>query len=161
MILERVGGGELYKCLRTERRLHERRAAQLLAQTTATSGHPYKMRITHGDANPENILLGVHSEVDMLDYACLVHAPSHHHITTWGTLDYLFPEMLASSAGDSFCNEKMDVWNLSMLMHKLSVDNALFGDVSATTKRRVAMSDHQMPDVVSTEGEDLTTRVTY
>lgn len=63
--------------------------------------------------------------------------------------------------GNLFCDKKMDVWSLSVLMHGLSMGNAPFEDVLAGTKYRVVIDGDQMPDFVSTEGEEFTTRVTH
>lgn len=103
----------------------------------------------------------MHGEAEGSGHACLVHAPGHHRTTTWGAPDYPSPEVLASSAGGLLCNEKTEVWSLSMLMHGFSVGNAPFEDVSAGTKNRIVRDDGQMPDFVSTEGEECTTRVTH
>ena len=72
------------------------------------------------------------------------------------TLDYLSSEMLASCTRHSFSNEEIDVWSLSILIHKLPVGTTPFEDMPATTKRRIAKGNHQMPNFVSTEGKDLT-----
>ena len=77
------------------------------------------------------------------------------------TLDYLSSEMLASSTRHSFSNEEIDVWSLSVLMHELLVGTAPFEDMPATTKRRIAKGDHQMPNFVSAEEKDLTKRVIH
>jgi serine/threonine protein kinase len=143
-------------------RLRERRVAQYLAWATEASGQgPYMERATHGGIVSENAPRGVHGEAEVSGYVCLGHAPSHHRTTTWGSLDYSSPELLTSSAGDLFCNEKTDVWSLSVLMRELSVGNAPFEDMSARTKHRLAIDDDQMPDFVSTEGENSAMQVAY
>jgi serine/threonine protein kinase len=163
VILGCAGGREMHEYLRMTQRLYEQRVAQYLAWAIAASeqDHVYMRRVAYGRIVSENALPGVHGEAEVSWHACLVHAPSHHRTKTWGGPDYSSPEVLASSAGDLFCNEKMDVWGLSVLMHELSVGNAPFEDVLAGTKYRVVIDGDQMPDFVSTEGRDSTMRVTH
>lgn len=110
-ILGCAGGRETYEYLGITQRLHEQRLAQYLAWAIAASGqdHVYMERVTYGRIVSENALPGVHGEAEDSGYVCSVHAPSHYRTTTWGAPDYSSPEVLASSAGDIFCNEKTDV----------------------------------------------------
>jgi hypothetical protein len=87
-------------------------------------------------------------EVEMLDYACSVHAPNYHCATMCGGLHYFSLDLLASSAQNTLHSRELDVWDLSVLMHELLAGNAPFEDMPATTELRVAKDDLQKPEII-------------
>lgn len=161
LILECAGGGELYKHLRKEQQFSEQKAAKYIVQTTAALEYLHKKRIMHRDIKPENILLGVHGEAMISDFGWSVHASDHRRKTICGTLDYMPPEMLASSSAGNFYDEKIDLWSLGVLMYELLVGNAPFEDTPIVTKKRIVKGDYQVPGSVSAEAKNLLERVSH
>jgi aurora kinase len=108
----------------------------------------------HRDIKPENILVGLYGELKLADFGYSVHSPSNRRETLCGTLDYLPPEMLASSKADY--SRAVDQWTLGVLTYEFLTGEAPFEDSPLSTKRRIVTGDMKpLPASVSPEAKDF------
>ncbi|KAI1957745.1 spindle assembly checkpoint kinase [Ophidiomyces ophidiicola] len=159
LILEFAGRGELYKHLRRETKFPEWKAAQYIAQMAAALKYLHKKHVMHRDIKPENILVGIHGEIKISDFGWSVHAPNSRRKTMCGTLDYLPPEMLDTSPGENYYDEKVDLWSLGVLTYEFLVGEAPFEDTPVMTQRRIKRGEMTIPSFVSPEAKDLIKRL--
>ena len=154
MMLEFAAGGELYKSLRRDGRFPERRAARYAAQVGQALAYLHGKKVMHRDIKPENILVGLHGELRLADFGYSVYAPSNRRETLCGTLDYLPPEMLTSSAV-RYTNA-VDQWTLGVLTYEFLTGEAPFEDTQAMTRSRIISGDMKpLPASLSPEAKDF------
>ncbi|TGJ85893.1 hypothetical protein E0Z10_g2882 [Xylaria hypoxylon] len=154
LILEYAAGGELYKTLQKEGRFSERRAANYIAQVALSLIYLHSKNVMHRDMKPENILIGLYSELKLSDFGYSVHAPSNRRDTLCGTLDYLPPEMLQSDKPEY--TKAVDQWTLGVLTYEFLTGEAPFEDTVAMTHRRI-LKNHMkpLPASLSPEAKDF------
>jgi serine/threonine protein kinase len=109
-IMEYVPGGELFRYLREERRLHEYRAKFYAAQIAIAIGYLHKSQILYRDLKPENILLDASGYIKLADFGLAKLARESNSFC--GTPEYISPEMLLGLGHD----HTVDWWALGILM---------------------------------------------
>ncbi|MCB9676315.1 MAG: serine/threonine protein kinase [Alphaproteobacteria bacterium] len=89
------------------------RNVEILVEVVRTLGFANGNGIVHRDVKPENVMLGPHGEVYVLDWglAVGVGAPT----TTAGTPHYMAPEMMGPGSADA----AMDAYGVGAVLHRL------------------------------------------
>ncbi|KAH9960336.1 kinase-like domain-containing protein, partial [Lactifluus volemus] len=140
------GQSNVYRQLTKHGSFSERRSAVYIDQMAdALSSKDVILRAI----KPENLLLGINSELKIGDFGRSVHAPSNCRTTLCGTLDYFPPEMVEGREH----NEKVDYWALGVLTYEFTVGQPPFEEMSGynATYKRIAKVDLQILPKVSAE----------
>lgn len=117
IILEYAKMGELYKYLQEqpEKRLSEKRSAEIIKQLSDALAYCHSKGVIHRDIKPENLLLSHSGQLKIADFGWSVHSPNTRRATVCGTLDYLPPEMVKNLKHDY----TVDLWSTGVLCYEL------------------------------------------
>merc|ERR1712137_133139 len=156
LMLEMAPGGELYALLQKRGSFSEARSAWYFKQMAEAIQHCHSKHIIHRDIKPENILIGLNDTLKISDFGWAVHAPSRPRDTFCGTLDYLAPEIVHNQR----YNKNVDIWELGVLLYEFLVGKAPFEDADEkTTRKRIKTGKPIFPETISSEAQDLLTRL--
>jgi serine/threonine protein kinase len=163
IVLEFVGGGELFDKIANEGKLPEDKARFYFRQLVEGLEHCHSNGICHRDLKPENLLLDTDGNLKISDFgfstlnigdadgdggqrAELLH-------TTCGTPNYVAPEVLGK---DGYDGKKADVWSIGVILYVLLAGYLPFDEnTMAALFSKIKSADYEFPDWFSPEARDL------
>jgi 5'-AMP-activated protein kinase catalytic alpha subunit len=163
IVLEFVGGGELFDKIANEGKLPEEKARFYFRQLVDGLEHCHNNGICHRDLKPENLLLDTDGNLKISDFgfstlsvgdadgdggtrAELLH-------TTCGTPNYVAPEVLGK---DGYDGKKADVWSVGVILYVLLAGYLPFDEnTMAALFSKIKSADYEFPDWFSPEARDL------
>eukprot|EP01040_Poterioochromonas_malhamensis_P018561 gene18561-21708_t len=163
IVLEFVGGGELFDKIANEGKLPEEKARFYFKQLVDGLEHCHNNGICHRDLKPENLLLDTDGNLKISDFgfstlsvgdadgdggtrAELLH-------TTCGTPNYVAPEVLGK---DGYDGKKADVWSVGVILYVLLAGYLPFDEnTMAALFSKIKSADYEFPDWFSAEARDL------
>jgi serine/threonine protein kinase len=163
IVLEFVGGGELFDKIANEGKLPEEKARFYFKQLVEGLEHCHSNGICHRDLKPENLLLDTDGNLKISDFgfstlnigdadgdggqrAELLH-------TTCGTPNYVAPEVLGK---DGYDGKKADVWSIGVILYVLLAGYLPFDEnTMAALFSKIKSADYEFPDWFSPEARDL------
>mmetsp|Transcript_8232 Transcript_8232/g.24749 ORF Transcript_8232/g.24749 Transcript_8232/m.24749 type:complete len:326 (+) Transcript_8232:111-1088(+) len=124
IVMEHVGGGDLYRYMRKNRRsLGEREALKILQQVLEGLLYLHDRNIAHRDLKLENIMLTADADalrVKLIDFGLSAYSSEpisrQGCMEFCGTLQYCAPEVAAKRP---YAAEKLDMWGVGVVMYAM------------------------------------------
>lgn len=167
IVLEFVGGGELFDKIANEGKLPEDKARFYFKQLVEGLEHCHNNGICHRDLKPENLLLDTDGNLKISDFgfstlnigdadgdgtqrAELLH-------TTCGTPNYVAPEVLGK---DGYDGKKADVWSCGVILYVLLAGYLPFDEnTMAALFQKIKNADYEFPEWFTPDARDLIKKI--
>jgi len=125
IIMECIGGGELFTHLRRARKFSDEQSKFYGAQTAGAFAHCHGKNIIHRDLKPENILMCQNGYSKLTDFGfAKIIEPGTRTYTLCGTPEYIAPEVLLNKGH----GKPVDWWTLGILIYEMIVGQPPFCD---------------------------------
>jgi len=125
IIMECIGGGELFTHLRRARKFSDEQAKFYGAQIGKAFEHLHSKNIIHRDLKPENILICPSGYCKLTDFGfAKITEPGTRTYTLCGTPEYIAPEVLLNKGH----GKPVDWWTLGILIYEMIVGQPPFCD---------------------------------
>merc|ERR1719490_377433 len=125
IVMECIGGGELFVHLRRARKFTDEQSKFYAALTAAGFAHIHHKNIIHRDLKPENILLCQNGYSKLTDFGfAKIIEPGTRTYTLCGTPEYIAPEVLLNKGH----GKPVDWWTLGILIYEMIVGYPPFVD---------------------------------
>merc|ERR1719258_391320 len=125
IVMECIGGGELFVHLRRARKFSDEQAKFYGALTAAGFAHIHSKNIIHRDLKPENILVCQNGYSKLTDFGfAKILEPGTRTYTLCGTPEYIAPEVLLNKGH----GKPVDWWTLGILIYEMIVGQPPFCD---------------------------------
>merc|ERR1719287_299473 len=125
IVMECIGGGELFTHLRRARKFNDEQSKFYAAQTGAGFAHIHSKNIIHRDLKPENILIRPDGYSKLTDFGfAKIIEPGTRTYTLCGTPEYIAPEVLLNKG----LGKPVDWWTLGILIYEMIVGQPPFCD---------------------------------
>eukprot|EP01136_Pigoraptor_vietnamica_P044440 Opistho-1_new@21198 len=155
LILDYVGGGELFMQLEKEGIFMEDTACFYLAEIVMALGHLHKLGIIYRDLKPENILLDSQGHVVLTDFGLskeAIHDSATKTHTFCGTIEYMAPEILTQQGH----GKAVDWWSLGALMYDMLTGSPPFcANNRKKTMDKILRGRLNLPPYLTEEAKDL------
>jgi len=142
MVLDYVGGGELFFWLKKEKRFSEERCALYCAEISLAIQCMHDADIVYRDLKPENILLDSRGHLKLTDFGlakggvCSMDG-SRGAKTFCGTPEYLAPEILENRGH----GKAVDWWALGTLLYEMMTGLPPYYDQNTQKMYRMILAD--------------------
>lgn len=159
LVLENIGGGELYDYLAEQGRLEEDEARRLFQQLINGIDYCHSKDIVHRDLKLDNLLLDSHGNLKVADFGLSKHALKDNMLrTTCGTNHYIAPEILSRHP---YHGPEVDVWSCGVILYALVCGYVPFEDENTPRLfEKIKTGDYEtLPDHVSESCQDLLSRI--
>ncbi|CAH8540042.1 unnamed protein product [Schistosoma curassoni] len=155
LVLEYVPRGELSKEINRFGHFGDSRAATYVYQLSKALSYCHQNDVIHRDIKPENILLGARGEVKIADFGSAVHLPASRRMTTFGTLNYLAPELFHL---ECVHDHRVDIWSLGILTFEMLTGHLPFdGETFEEISEKIRNADVSYPDTLNLGATKLIT----
>jgi len=125
IIMECIGGGELFTHLRRARKFSDEQAKFYASHIAGAFAHIHSKNIVHRDLKPENILLMKNGYSKLTDFGfAKIIEPGTRTYTLCGTPEYIAPEVLLNKGH----GKPVDWWTLGILIYEMIVGQPPFCD---------------------------------
>jgi len=125
IIMECIGGGELFTHLRRARKFSDEQSKFYGAHTAGAFAHCHGKNIIHRDLKPENILVCQNGYSKLTDFGfAKIIEPGTSTYTLCGTPEYIAPEVLLNKGH----GKPVDWWTLGILIYEMIVGQPPFCD---------------------------------
>jgi serine/threonine protein kinase len=158
LVLENLGGGELYDYLAERGRLEEEEARNIFEQLIDGIDYCHSKDIAHRDLKLDNLLLDSHNNVKIADFGLSAQVLKDNFLkTTCGTPHYCAPEILSRKA---YHGPEVDVWSCGVILYALLCGTVPFDDENTVVLfEKIQSGDFEMPTYVSESAQDLLSRI--
>jgi hypothetical protein len=162
ILLERVGGGDLYDCIVKRQGFPEHEAMFVFYQLLQAVKYMHDLDICHRDIKAENILVDSFkpfARVIIADFGMSKQLGKECQImqTRCGTLTYLAPEMIDSPTGYS---KQVDCWALGVVLYSMVSATLPFGNVTSKgIIDRIKRAEYAMPEHCTDRLQDLISKL--
>lgn len=154
LILQYVGGGELFTYLDREGMFLENTARFYACELLVAIEHLHSLGIVYRDLKPENIMLDSTGHVVLTDFGLCKEAidgDSRTH-TFCGTIEYMAPEILAREGHD----RKVDWWSLGALLYDMITGAPPFcANNRKKTMEKIMKAQVKFPPFMTADVKDL------
>merc|ERR1711976_846984 len=164
VVMECMGGGELFQRIQEKQSFNEREAAELMKDICIAVKFLHDMNVAHRDLKPENLLYSRKDDLGVLKLTDFGFAKETHIQNTLQTPCYtpyyVAPEVLGPEKYDKSC----DIWSLGVIMYILLCGFPPFYSnhglaISPGMKKRIRSGQYEFPNPewenVSKEAKDL------
>jgi len=125
IVMECIGGGELFTHLRRARKFSDEQSKFYAAQIAGAFANCHGKNIIHRDLKPENILLCQNGYSKLTDFGfAKIIEPGTRTYTLCGTPEYIAPEVLLNKGH----GKPVDWWTLGILIYEMIVGQPPFCD---------------------------------
>merc|ERR1711937_1003872 len=125
IVMECIGGGELFTHLRRARKFSDEQSKFYAAQTAGAFAHIHSKNIIHRDLKPENILMCQNGYSKLTDFGfAKIIEPGTRTYTICGTPEYIAPEILLNKGH----SKPVDWWTFGILIYEMHAGHAPFLD---------------------------------
>lgn len=167
IVLEFVGGGELFDKIANEGKLPEDKARFYFKQLVEGLEHCHNNGVCHRDLKPENLLLDTDGNLKISDFGFSTlnigdadgdgNARAELLHTTCGTPNYVAPEVLGK---DGYDGKKADVWSVGVILYVLLAGYLPFDEnTMAALFQKIKAADYEFPDWFSSDARDLISKI--
>ncbi|KAF2689480.1 Pkinase-domain-containing protein [Lentithecium fluviatile CBS 122367] len=163
LIMECVGGGELFTYMSEHGALREIETVHIFRQIIAALYYCHRMGIHHRDLKPENILLDRETlDIKLVDFGMAALQPQGKKLTTpCGSPHYAAPEVIAMRPYDG---GKADIWSCGVVLFVMLTGAPPFNysgddDHLKHLFRAISKADYVMPDGLSKEARHLIKKI--
>ncbi|KAG6725698.1 hypothetical protein I3842_02G044900 [Carya illinoinensis] len=161
IVLQFVGGGELFDQIAKHRRLKEDEARRYFQQLINAVDYCHSRGVYHRDLKPENLLLDSYGVLKVSDFG--LSAISQHvredgllH-TTCGTPNYVAPEVLNDKGYDGTA---FDIWSCGVILFVLMAGYLPFDEPNlAVLYKKICKADFTCPSYFSIGAKKLIKRI--
>merc|ERR1711971_194164 len=164
VVMECMGGGELFNAIQEKQSFNEREAAELIKDICIAVKLLHDMNVAHRDLKPENLLYSSKDNLGVLKLTDFGFAKETHIRDTLQTPCYtpyyVAPEVLGPEKYDKSC----DIWSLGVIMYILLCGFPPFYSnhglpISPGMKKRIRSGQYEFPKPewtnVSSDAKDL------
>jgi len=123
LLLEFVGGGELFTYMKTEGKFELDPARFYAAQVVSMFESLHSKDIVYRDLKPENLLVTPNGYLKLVDFGFAKYCKTRTY-TLCGTPEYLAPEILLNKGH----GKPVDWWCLGIFMYEMMAGQAPFTD---------------------------------
>ncbi|XP_065222134.1 uncharacterized protein LOC135846780 [Planococcus citri] len=124
LVLEYVGGGDLYVHIRRSIRFNDALVRFYAAQLILALEYLHYMGVVHRDLKPENIMVGENGYLKVTDFGFSKYIGNGLTSTKCGTRAYMAPEILSFKR--IFYSFNVDWWPIGVLIYEMSVGRIPF-----------------------------------
>lgn len=158
LVLENLGGGELYDYLEERGRLDEEEARNIFEQLIDGIDYCHSKDIVHRDLKLDNLLLDSHNNIKIADFGLSAQVLKDNYLkTTCGTPHYIAPEILSRKA---YHGPKVDIWSCGVILYALLCGTVPFDDENTVVLfEKIQSGDFEMPTYVSESAQDLLSQI--
>eukprot|EP01116_Phalansterium_solitarium_P000901 TRINITY_DN10745_c0_g1_i1.p1 TRINITY_DN10745_c0_g1~~TRINITY_DN10745_c0_g1_i1.p1 ORF type:complete len:644 (-),score=228.03 TRINITY_DN10745_c0_g1_i1:680-2611(-) len=158
LILEHVGGGELFDYIVANRRIREPEAVKFFRQIVSGVEYCHAHLVIHRDLKPENILLDDFKNVKINDFGLSnVMKPGEFLTTLCGSPLYLAPEIIQAKP---YLGPEVDVWSLGVILFAMVTGYLPWdGEEKTEQLRNAVRGRYEVPKHVSPACRDLIDRM--
>lgn len=158
LILEFVGGGELFDYIMGRGRINEKMGRKFFRQMVSAVGHCHQNGICHRDIKPENLILDEEGNVKINDFGLSnFYTPGSLLSSFCGSPIYAAPEIMAEK---KYHGPSADVWSLGIVLYAMVVgqlpwrmdERGIIRDVNDLVRARFTVPPSA---AISRECEDL------
>lgn len=127
LVMEYVGGGELFQHIVRKKRLNENEASFFFYQLVNGLDSIHKNNIVHRDLKPENLLFNEHKQLKIIDFGLSnnYYEGSSLLSTPCGSPCYAAPEMVL---GKKYSGVKVDTWSIGIILFAMTAGYLPFED---------------------------------
>jgi serum/glucocorticoid-regulated kinase 2 len=135
LVMDYLGGGELFHHLKKEGRFKEAKTRFYIAEITLAIEHLHNNHVIYRDLKPENVVLGTDGHIALTDFGLAKEwrVRDGPAMTFCGTPEYLAPEVALEKGYTS----AVDWWSLGVLLFEMLVGYPPF--ISDTVKEMYEM----------------------
>lgn len=158
LILEYVGGGELFDYIMGRGRINEKMAIKFFRQMVSAVGYCHRNGVCHRDLKPENLILDEEGNIKINDFGLSnFYVPGSLLSSFCGSPVYAAPEIMAEKQYDG---PAADTWSLGIVLYAMVVgqlpwkldERGIIRDVSDLIRARFTIPASAS---ISSECEDL------
>jgi len=154
LVLEYVGGGELFDYLVQRQRLNVNEACKLFRQIISAIAYCHEYSICHRDLKPENLLLDEKQNIKIADFGMAsVQVADTLLETSCGSPHYACPEVVRGARYDGM---RADIWSCGVILYALIVGSLPFDDDNLRILlEKVKNGSFTIPSFVPEDCKDL------
>ena len=131
MVMEHVGGGELFEYIIKHGKLKESEARRFFQQIISGVDYCHRHMIVHRDLKPENLLLDKYLNVKIADFGLSNMMTDGEFLrTSCGSPNYAAPEVIS---GKLYAGPEVDVWSCGVILYALLCGTLPFDDEHVPT----------------------------
>ena len=139
-----VRGGELYKIVKSQKRLQEPMVKFYAAQMVLALGYLHSKDIVHRDLKLENVLIDQDGYIQIIDFGLArMLGKSQAAFTMCGTPEYLAPEII----NDAGYDKGVDWWALGVMIYEMVIGvTPFFNKKKNVVLRKIQTANVVFPD---------------
>ncbi|XP_071145586.1 5'-AMP-activated protein kinase catalytic subunit alpha-2-like isoform X19 [Mytilus edulis] len=150
MVMEYVGGGELFDYIVKHGKLKEPEARRFFQQIISGVEYCHRHMIVHRDLKPENLLLDDKLNVKIADFGLSNMMQDGEFLrTSCGSPNYAAPEVIS---GKLYAGPEVDIWSCGVILYALLCGTLPFDDEHVPTLfRKIKSGIFAVPDYLNKE----------
>jgi len=158
MVMEHVGGGELFEYIIKHGKLKESDARRFFQQIISGVDYCHRHMIVHRDLKPENLLLDKYLNVKIADFGLSNMMTDGEFLrTSCGSPNYAAPEVIS---GKLYAGPEVDVWSCGVILYALLCGTLPFDDEHVPTLfRKIKSGLFSVPDYLNKSAVNLVKRM--
>ncbi|KAI4328968.1 hypothetical protein L6164_021278 [Bauhinia variegata] len=159
IVLEYVGGGELFDKIATNGKLKEDEARRYFQQLINAVDYCHSRGVYHRDLKPENLLLDSHGVLKVSDFGLCTFSEQKDGLlrTACGTPNYVAPEVLNDKGYDG---SSADIWSCGVILFVLMAGYLPFDEPNCMALyKKISTADFTFPSWFSSESKKLLKRI--
>jgi 5'-AMP-activated protein kinase catalytic alpha subunit len=158
MVMEHVGGGELFEYIIKHGKLKESEARRFFQQIISGVDYCHRHMIVHRDLKPENLLLDKYLNVKIADFGLSNMMTDGEFLrTSCGSPNYAAPEVIS---GKLYAGPEVDVWSCGVILYALLCGTLPFDDEHVPTLfRKIKSGLFSVPDYLNRSSVNLVKRM--
>ncbi|ESO00920.1 hypothetical protein HELRODRAFT_82669 [Helobdella robusta] len=158
MVMEYVGGGELFEYIVKHGKLKEHEARRFFQQIISGVDYCHRHMIVHRDLKPENLLLDKQLNVKIADFGLSNMMMDGEFLkTSCGSPNYAAPEVIS---GKLYAGPEVDIWSCGVILFALLCGTLPFDDEHVPSLFRKIKSGHYYtPDHVNKSVANLISKM--
>lgn len=155
LVMELVGGGELFDYIVQAGRLSENEGRHYFQQMISAVGYCHKKKVAHRDLKPENLLMSIEKDsLKIADFGLSnVMKDGELLKTSCGSPNYAAPEVVD---GRYYSGEEIDVWSCGVILYAIVTARLPFDDnYIPHLFNKIKRGKFKMPSYLSDTCKDL------
>lgn len=147
MVMEYVGGGELFEYIVKHGKLKESAARRFFQQIISGVDYCHRHMIVHRDLKPENLLLDKYLNVKIADFGLSNMMTDGEFLkTSCGSPNYAAPEVIS---GKLYAGPEVDIWSCGVILYALLCGTLPFDDEHVPTLfKKIKSGIYHTPDTM-------------